>query len=129
MSNIGRMVRWSLAVGGFALLLGAGIANEATAQSCSTTGYTYNASCTGSGNYTSTTVTSAALVTTAAATTVGLVTSRVSQFRQAGSGSSVRGALRSIELFPAGNGTGASAGGFAGIWIAAGDESCAAAAA
>jgi len=104
-----RMVRVGVAVSIVAVLASVGLNSEAIAQSCTTTGYTYNASCQGNANTSGTTVTSASLVATSAATTVGLVTSRVSQFRQ-GSGSTVKGALPSQSLFAAGNGTGASAG-------------------
>jgi len=106
------MVRVGLAVGIVTVLASVGLNSEAIAQSCTDTGYTYNSSCsnTNNSNTSGTTVTSASLVATSAATTVGLVTSRVSQFRSAGGGSTVKGALQSKSLFAAGNGTGASAG-------------------
>ena len=109
MFSLGRFCRYAFAVALFGMLAVAGWSTDAVAQSCTATGYTYNSSCQGNANTSGTTVTSAALVTTAAATTVGLVTSRVSQFRRSG-GSSMAGALPSQSLFAAGNGTGASAG-------------------
>ena len=111
MFSLARMARLALAVGIVSFLVSVGPNGEALAQSCTDTGYSYNASCsnTNNSNSSGTTVTSAALVATSAATTMGLVTSRVSQFRQ-GSGSTVKGALQSKSLFAAGNGTGASAG-------------------
>ena len=110
MFSLVRMVRVGVAVSIVTVLASVGLNSEAIAQSCTTTGYTYNSSCQGNANSSGTTVTSASLVSTAAATTVGLVTSRVSQFRQGGGGSTVKGALQSNSLFAAGNGTGASAG-------------------
>jgi outer membrane autotransporter protein len=111
MFSFGRMIRYGLAAALIAIVAAAGLSHEAAAFSCTdgAGGYSY-AACDSSANKSGTTVTSAALVTTAAATTIGLVTSRVSQFRQNGGGSSVRGALPSQSLFAAGNGTGASAG-------------------
>jgi len=103
-----KFARYGIIVALVAMVAAAGWSNDAAAQSCTQTGYTYNSACTGDANKPGATITSAALVTTAAATTVGLVTSRVSQFRQ-GTGTG-RAGIQSQSLFAAGNGTGASAG-------------------
>ncbi len=108
MFSLGQFIRYGLALALVALVATSAWTGDAVAQSCTTTGYTYNSSCSGNQNSSGTTVTSGALVATAAATTVGLVSSRVSQFRQ-GSGSG-RAGIESKSLFAAGNGTGASAG-------------------
>jgi len=108
MFSLGHFFRYGLALALAALVAISAWTGDAIAQSCTDTGYTYNSSCSGNQNSSGTTVTSGALVATAAATTVGLVSSRVSQFRQ-GSGSG-RAGIQSQSLFAAGNGTGASAG-------------------
>ncbi len=109
MFSLGQFIRYGLALALVAMVATSAWTGTAIAQtSCTDTGYTYNASCQGNQNSSGTTVTSGALVATAAATTVGLVSSRVSQFRQ-GSGSA-RAGIQSQSLFAAGNGTGASAG-------------------
>ncbi len=110
MFSLNRMVRVGLAVGIVTVLASVGLNSEARADACTDSGYTYSSTCQSSANSSGTTITSASLVATSAATTVGLVTSRVSQFRQGGGGSTVKGALQSKSLFAAGNGTGASAG-------------------
>jgi outer membrane autotransporter protein len=108
MFSLGRFIRYGVALALVAIISASAWTGDAIAQSCTQTGYTYNSSCSGNQNSPGTTVTSGALVATAAATTVGLVSSRVSQFRQ-GSGSA-RAGIQSQSLFAAGNGTGASAG-------------------
>jgi outer membrane autotransporter protein len=108
MFSLGRFIRYGVALALVAIIAASAWTSDAIAQSCTQTGYTYNSSCSGNQNSSGTTVTSGALVATAAATTVGLVSSRVSQFRQ-GSGSA-RAGIQSQSLFAAGNGTGASAG-------------------
>jgi outer membrane autotransporter protein len=110
MFSLGRFIRYGVALAFVVIIATSAWTGDVYAQSSSctdTNGYSY-AQCSGNGNSSGTTVTSGALVATAAATTVGLVSSRVSQFRQ-GSGSS-RAGIQSQSLFATGNGTGASAG-------------------
>jgi outer membrane autotransporter protein len=77
-------VRFVVAAGLLLVALVLGTTSEAVAQSCSETGYTYNASCSGSGNAAGTTVSAAQTAIAAAAATQGLIANRISSFRAAG---------------------------------------------
>jgi hypothetical protein len=99
-------------------LLGSGHANAQT--SCSDTGYTYDASCSGSADQAGATVTASSTVVTAANATAGLVMNRVSSFRASGSAPGTNNASNgTINLL--GFGSGAAAGEHSsyrmGIWV------------
>jgi hypothetical protein len=86
-----------LAIAAFAF----GASQEALAQACSDTGYTYNASCSGNGNSAGTTVSASSTTIAAAAATQGLIANRISSFRASGGapGGSRVSSAQSKQLF------------------------------
>lgn len=86
----------ALAIVVFAL----GTASDAIAQSCTTTGYTYDSSCSGNGNSAGTTVSAASTAIAAAAATQGLISNRISSFRATGGAPGARASnAQSKQLF------------------------------
>lgn len=107
----------ALAASAFSLL-GSGHANAQ--NSCTATGYTYDASCDGNADQAGSTVTASSTVVTAANATAGLVMNRVSSFRASGSAPGSNNAGKGT-LNLLGFGSGAAAGEQSndrmGLWI------------